>query len=94
MYRQISAETRQAIAADYQAGVKIEAIAAQYGVSAKTTVRTVRRMGIVSRNGNGTCYILNAARIREQMARGFDTLSIARIHNLPESEIWNRLARA
>lgn len=94
MYRQIAAETREAIAVDYQSGMKLEAIAARHGVSARTTVRTVKRMGFVSRNGDGNRYLLNAVRIREQMARGLDTLDIARVHGLPESEIYNRLARA
>lgn len=94
MPRQISAATSQAIAADYQNGMKLEAIAAHHGVSAKTAVRAVKRMGFVSRNGDGNRYLLNAVRIREQMARGLDTLDIARVHGLPESEIYNRLARA
>lgn len=88
MAQQIARATRLAILADHEAGVKIEAIASQYGVSSSTPTKLARRFGVAARRAP------DATRIREMMAEGKDTLDIARAFNVSEATIWNRLARA
>jgi transposase-like protein len=88
MAQQIARETRLAILADYERGVKVEAIAAQYGVSIATPTTLARRFGVPARRAP------EVSKIRQLMAEGKDTLDIARAFNVPESQIWNRLARA
>lgn len=88
MAQQIDRVTRLAILADYEAGVKIEAIAAQHGVSIATPTTLARRFGVPARRAP------DATRIREMMAEGKDTLDIARAFNVSEATIWNGLKRA
>ena len=49
MAQQIARGTRLAILADYERGVKVEAIAAQHGVSPTTPIKLARRYGIPAR---------------------------------------------
>lgn len=88
MAQQIPRATRLAILADYEAGEKVEVIAAQYGVHHTTPTALARRYGVPARRAP------EASRIREMMAAGQDTLDIARAYFVSEATIWNRLARA
>lgn len=88
MPQQIARETRLSILADYEAGVKTEAIAARHGVSPSTPAKLARRFGVPARRAP------DVSRVREMMAAGKDTLDIARAVNVSEATIWNRLARA
>lgn len=91
MAPRLSIETQRAIASDYADGVKVIAIAAQYGIEQGTPAKVAKRLGVPARK---LPTAPEAEAIREHMARGLDTLDIARAFNVSEAQIWNRLARA